>query len=561
VAPTTIAVALLDVNGDPVSGAASYTLKSDAGPPTTAVLVPPPASFSIPAGTTTLTLEVDHPDYARESVEFEFTSSAVNCRSRICNWSLGSSPSALTATVSVGRVRRAPCAFYPLANRALGDQSGVILSKEFPQYNGFSILLRREKFRFLRDGVVGAGSPSGPSVIANINHDAWERFWFVEREIDISDRRVGAFLWLEYGAVGSAPSVSDPRFLIAMWAPPASTPIPPEGLDYIVFYSPTTAIAAYPPARHPFRTNYPYIVRPGSVDQPYVDLAYRYILDGRFFAQSLVASGKPCILLMPIFPNCIQTPDDQFQPFDSQAGTYRLLREVARFLHREGYGVTPNLLDTWNGRECAGASKLTILPASPTPAPIPPIRNVALAGYSNSSACLARVLNQGGVRNPRHYPPVHFEAPASAFQGPWREIWGLDLLLSQSLGIFTDARRFQTDLLHWQTAPRAIRLYMSGVTTANARPGTYFGEFAKLGLTQIQRTATTDSATWAEEWRSGNTPPAIEIVTTSQAALHARAAAIRVLPQFPSSSDDTGVVHAFMASIAFGHATSQRIAW
>ena len=387
-----------------------------------------------------------------------------------------------------------------------------------------------------------------------------DRFFYIEREIDLADRRVGAFLWLEYGAVGSAPSASDPRFLIALWAPPAPARIPPEGLDYIVFYSPTTAIAAYPPSRHPFRTNYPYIVKPGSLDQPYIDLAYRYILDGRFFAPSLIASGKPCILVMPIFPNCIQTPDDQFQPFDSQAGTYRLLREVARFLHREGYGVTPDLLDTWNGREYAGASKLPTLPASPTATPIPPIRNVALAGYSNSSACLARVVNQGGVRNPRHYPPGHFEAPASAFQGPWREIWGLDLLLSQSLGIFTDARRFQTDLLHWQTSRRAIRLYMSGVTTANARPGTYFAEFAKLGLSRDQRTATIDPTIWAEDWRSGNVPRAIQIVTTSQAALHARGAAIRVLPQFPSSADGTGVVHAFMASIAFGHAASQRIA-
>ena len=558
-APTTIAVALVDVNGDPVGGAASYTLRSDVAPPATAVRVLPTASFAIPPGTTTLTLEVDHPDYDRESVVFEFASSGVNCRSRVCDWGLGSSSSALTAIVSVGRIRRAPCAFYPLAGRALGDQSGVMLSKEFPQYNGFTILLKREKFRFLRDGVVGAGSPSGSSVIADINRDAWDRFWFIEREIDLADRRVGAFLWLEYGAVGSAPGVSDPRFLIALWAPPAPTRIPPEGLDYIVFYSPTTAIAAYPPARHPFRTNYPYIVRPGSLDQPYVDLAYRYILDGRFFAQSLIASGKPCILVMPIFPNCVQTPDDQWQPFDSQAGTYRLLKEVARFLHREGYGVTPKLLDSWNGRECGGASRLPALPLSPTATSIPPVRNVTLAGYSNSSACLARVLNQGGVRNPQHYPAVHFEAPASAFQGPWREIWGLDLLLAQSLGIFTDARRFQTDLLHWQTSRRAIRLYMSGVTTANARPGTYFAEFAKLGLARTQGTATTDSATWAEDWRSGSGTSAIEIVTTSQAALHARGAAIRVLPQFPSPSDGTGVVHAFMASVAFGHAASQRM--
>jgi hypothetical protein len=541
--PSAMTVELKDVNGQAVAGNLAATFTWDVGPPmnvsgTSPIGAGPLGPIPVPPGATKLTLDVDHGDYAKESAAFTFSpTSPIYCNSAVCNWS--SSGSTLAVTMSLGRIREAPTVPYPYGGSTSGDLSGVLLSstpavsQAAPAYGGIAAMLLSQKFRFLRGAGWPPGSPAPLSVIKDLTQDGWNRFNYVEQVVDLQNYP-GRFLWVEYGAVGSSPRANDPRFLVALWRPTAD-PQPQTGFDCILFYSPSTATTDYPPSNYPFRSKYPYIVAGHSLTQPYVDLGYKYLFIPGFFAQALAASGRPCAIAMPIFPNCINHGDDQWQPFDCQAGVYRLFLEVSRFINR-----------------------LTHTASSPTQySPPPAPRNLVLAAYSSGSAAMLRVLPQEHVRAPGRYLPQFFEAPVSGFQGAWRELWGLDLDVSASLGTSTDPTVFQQNVQRWlASTPRFVRLYHSSGTTGNRRAAAFYPGFASLHLTGPSVTSRTDSSVWAEDLITSSQQ--VRVITASQAAITASSIPAGVYPSIPAKGDPWERIHPFMAELAFGHAASLR---
>ena len=554
-APAVMLVGLRDATGLPIQGPLTVSLTLGTAPPVTSLSPLPLAPISIPSGVNDIRLELDDPSYAAESVGIHFDSSGlVYCDSGICTWSV--SGSILDLTISLGRISRAPCIPFPWGGSATGDQRGIIQDPKSPGYFALAAtLMKIDPLRLLINKSIP--QPYAITTLADADLDAWDRFSVRDVSVDLS--KDGGFLWLEYGAVGSVPALQDPRFLIAVWVPPAPDRLPADGLDYVLFYSPSTATTGYQPTAFPFRNGYPYSVIPSTPTQPYITLGYKYLFQGSYFAQQSMGSGRPCIVVMPIFPNCINNPSDQWQPFDSQAGVYRLLLEVARFLHREGYGRWSAALTNWNGKTCGGALPSPSIrpPQSFVSYAVPPLKNVVLAGFSTGSAGLVPVLTQRDLRDPAKYPPAMYAAAPAGFEAPWREFWGLDLKLDKTLHLKTDPATLQTDLLAWlQRQPRYFRVYQSGYTTANNPPASYFSVLATKNPTPIivTRKSTTNSAVWAEDWR--DYADHWSLLYTSQDYLRAKTSPA-VTPSFPLLAQAVDVIHPFMCTIGFGHAASR----
>ncbi|WP_130336169.1 hypothetical protein [Micromonospora kangleipakensis] len=521
--------------------------------------------LSAPApGTSRLKVTIDHPDYVTQVVTVRLGTAPFYWDNRNCE--LVTSPNRTDLTITMGRVRQAPVVAEPFGGKAAGDQSGVFYQGA-KEYVILRSLLRSATtgvglvydVRTLKEAAAPGGGPSSTLTIAK--NDGWDRFSTADSTITLASN--GGYLWLEYGSVtGKRPK--EPRFLIAVWAPAITSPVPQEGLDCIVYFSPSTATADFPRSAYPYRVNYPYTVFPKDTKkQPYIDIAYRHLIFNHGYALALTASKKPALIVMPIFP---AVPDGKessrqmWQPFNSQEGLHRLLLEITQFLHGFGYAHNSGF-SRWQGASApeGGLPALPIPPAfSSTNQPRPKIRNVTLAGFSSGISGLFPVISTAAIQDSSKYPAAFFAADAKLFNDIWRELWDLDFELKE---MATGIRRaaLEKALLTWLGAgrERRLRMHHSGHTTGDVRPATLFPEIAKLAKTVTAPAAAGDS--WAEEWRdlSGRW----SLAFYSVAYLLAKDRPRDLQPVIPKLTDLEArkAVHPFTAAIGFGHAAQLRL--
>jgi hypothetical protein len=575
-----VALDIRDAAGAQVQGSLDVTLTAAQWPPaTTSVPLPaaPGALALLPPATTEVDFTLTHADYAQLSVHLSFDlNDVVYWSNNSCKCAVAGT--VVTVTAQLGRIRPAPCAYPPYGMKARGDQTGVYLFEQTQnrpmagvppdwgftepttkrEYAGLSVLL--EPINPLRR--ITEQDPGKPTatVLAKADGDGWERLAFRDASVDL--RKKGGFRWLEYGAVGGSPAAQSiqtkPRFLIALWAPPAPDPMPTEGLDFVVFYSPSTATAGYPETSPPFRSNYPYVVKPDTVLQPYVILGARYFFSS-YFAQQLSASGQPAILVMPIFPNCAKDARAQWTPFNTQAGIHRLLLEIALFLQNEGYGTSTDIFTKWNGATCSVGLPSPTLPSSKmvSSPPVPKLRNITLAGYSSGSMGLVPVLTTERTTS-QTYPVALFGSDLSGWSDAWREFWALDLYFGPETGLKSVS--FDAALLTWskQGRDRRFRIYQSGYTLANSSPDAFYPALKKSSQPPVKRVSKTDANIWAEDWRDADNRWSASFF--SRPYLKATAPEKGVKPLFVAVSEKDRHVHAFTAIIGFGHAASLRFA-
>jgi hypothetical protein len=551
-----IGIEMVDVLGRPPASDADVTLELEdpAGIHTSTrhtaqkIVVPAPAP-----GTSRLTVTVRHPDYAPQQVTIRIGSLPYYWDNRGCE--LVMTPSSAELKIVMGRVRQAPITPPPFGGKTKGDQPGIFYQggagnrpKQYAVLGG--LLAAPTQVRTLEDKTPPGGAV--PTVLARAAEEGWGRFNTKDTTITLTDK--GGFIWLEYGSA----RVTEPRFLIAVWAPALAGAV--EGLDYVVFYSPSTVTEGYPQTRFPFRAKYPYTVLPANTQrQPYVDLAYRYLLIDAVMAYEAVASEKPPIIVIPIFP-AASDGKDMWQPFNSQEGLHRLLLEITQFLHGFGY-ERGSAFSRWQGATAPEGSLPQVTmppPFSSVSAPRPKIRNVTLAGFSSGISGLFPVIARDRLVDPAKYPPALFAADAGAFAGLWREIWDLDFALNErETGIKPAA--LEKALIGWRSAgrDRRLRMHHSGYTSGNARPAKLFPALAALPKTVTAPVPA--GAAWAEEWRD---PAGWSLAFYSTAYLQAKIRPRDVPPAIPLVTDPPALrdraVHPFTGSIGFGHASKLR---
>lgn len=556
-----IGISMVDVLRRPLASDATVTLELEdpSGVHTATVQTRQQIVMSAPApGTTRLTVTVEHPDYVTQVVTVRLATLPYYWDNRNCE--LVTTPARTDLTITLGRVRQAPVTAEPFGGKTSGDQPGVFYrggargAREYAVIGSF--LRLPTKIRTLAD----AAAPGGPPTTLTVaGRDGWDRFTTADATITLGDH--GGYLWLEYGSV-TGKRLKEPRFLIAVWAPALSGPIPPEGLDYIVYYSPSTATRDFPRSAYPYRTHYPYTVFPENTKkQPYVDVAYRHLVLDHVYAFAPTAAGRPAIVVMPVFPAVPDGRDahlQMWQPFNSQEGVHRLLLEVSQFLH--GFGHAPgSTFGRWQGASApeGGLPALPVPPAfSAVNQPRPKIRNVTLAGFSSGVSGLFPVIGRTALADPSRYPSLLFAGDATAFADLWRELWDLDFDLDgQATGI--KRADLEKGLLGWLRGgrDRRLRMHHSGYTTGDVRPATLFPALARLPKTV---TAPTPAGTaWAEEWRdpAGRWSSAFY----SSAYLRAKDRPRDLQPFFPKLTESAKGVHPFAAAIGFGHAARLRL--
>lgn len=572
-----VALDIRDATDTPLQGTIQVTLTAAQWPPQVTIVSLPAAPGALPLlppSTTAVDVTITSSDYASFAIHLSFDpNNTVYWSNAACLCTV--SGSTVTLKAMLGRVRGAPCTLPPYGGKAHGDQSGVFVLETvtrnpmsgIPPEWGFTTLNTKRRYagldllvapKSVRRLVEHDPGQATATVLSSANTDGWNRFHFDDAPTDLTKQ--GRFLWLEYGGVGGPLGTismqTEPRFLVAVWAPPPPIQIPKEGLDIALFYSPSTATAGYPPSSPPFRSNYPYVVDQDSLAQPYVKLGYGYIFS-TLFAHLLSTLSDPPILVMPIFPNCAQNQNEQWQPFNSQAGVHRLLLEVALFLIGQGYGQTSDSIAGWNGAKCqTGAVPAPEIQNSQfISGTSPKLRNVALAGFSSGSMGLLPIFANTQTSGGRYKAPL-FGTNLSGFDDVWREIWGLDLYFGRETGL--SSRAFENTLLRWskEGRERRFRLYQSGYTLGNATPSAFYPSLRKASQTPVRLASSTDSALWAEDWRDPTFHWSASFF--SKHFLKATAPNTSINPAFPANTDDDKRVHPFTAMLGFGHASSLR---
>jgi hypothetical protein len=528
------------------------------GPVTQLITVPldRPVTRAVPAdGWTRIVLRVAHPDYAEESVTL---TRSPNAPVYWDNRGVGVTRDGddLGLTMELGRVRQSPVTPPPYpGTKARGDQPGVFfqegrgLPKRYVVLNNppppaTPVWLEKVTVRTLTDT-----EPADPA------KDGWDRLRTTDHEVALAD--TGGFLWLEYGSTGDR-HPSQPRFLVAVWAPKRTAPVPADGMDVVCYFTPSTAANGYPVSPYPYRTNYPYTVKKGTAaDQPYIIVGYRHLLRDLTLVQAQHVSGRPAVLVVPILPALPPGKDSQkfvWQPFNSQEGTHRLLLEVIHFLHRFGYGNSGTDFSRWQG----STAPVGALPALPSPlrtssvaTPPPALRNVTVTGFSSAIMGIFPLFTRREISLPDAFPRHLFGGDAEAFDAAWREWWDLDLDLDATkTGV--KAADYERRLLEWFGSghDRRMRIYHSAHTLGSAPPSQRFAALARL--------AHKGSALpgLAEEWHAEDGRWTAAFYGAK--LLRAKSRPAGVLPVFPLDSEDAGLIHRFSATLGFGHASKLR---
>jgi hypothetical protein len=380
-----------------------------------------------------------------------------------------------TLRIPLGRIRFAPGELPPFGKPS-GKEKGVYIQQSgaAQRYKGIDFELGpTPTIRTLRD------FPSGKlptCILVPHDDDGWRRFSAADTT-GVEPGKSGGFIWLEYGSPETRPQ--EPRFLIAVYVPLPDKALKDGTVDALVFFSPTTVIDPYPVSTYPFRDKYPYAANAREVRdetgqkqaanvQPYVLLGMKYLFHPtHLVGMSLRAELAP-VVIMPIIPRASgkNGARQMWQPFNSQAGMWRLLIEIVQFLEREGYTGSMFSTGRFNG---------VIAPTSGNAAAPPPafistnrkrlgIRDLIVSAYSSGSPAMDKLLTTTAIISPEWFPPALFGADAAEFDKHWTEFWGLDLFLNEKqTGV--KRTRFEQQLRSWLTRDsRRLRLYQSGWT-------------------------------------------------------------------------------------------------
>ncbi|MER6997502.1 hypothetical protein [Streptomyces sp. NPDC000410] len=523
----------------------------------------------LPADWTRIELRIAHPDYAEESVTLRRSGFAPGTRVEWDNRGAlvkASGGASVDLTLELGRVRQAPVTARPFGGtKAAAEQPGVFFTEGQGQLRRYAVLNsprpdsasvwgQKILFRSLRDAPGDVPTALGDDPAAK---DGWARLRTTDTAVALKE--TGGFLWLEYGSVtGGHPE--QPRFLVAVWAPRLTAPVPKDGMDAICYFTPSTETDTFPHTTYPFRSVYPYAVTADTAaNQPYAVVGYRHLMRELALIQAQHVSGRPALLVLPVFPALKPGKDNRrhtWQPFNSQEGTHRLLLEVVRFLHRFGYRPGDDF-SRWQGTS-APVDRMKPMPSPPVfrseADPAPALRHVTVCGFSSAMMGLFPLFTRARISLAQSYPPHLFGGDADAFAKAWREWWDLDLELNAGLtGIKT--ADYERLLLQWLGAgrDRRMRMYHSQHTTGAAAPATLFAQLARRKPTV---TRAGDPAL-AQEWRDPGGRWSAAFYTT--AFLRAAARPDGLLPTFPLLTEEEKLIHRFTAAIGFGHASTLRL--
>ncbi|USK35833.1 hypothetical protein LIT25_11330 [Bacillus sp. F19] len=567
-------IEMVDVLNGPLASDAALTIEREDSSGVHSHTIHTSQTYVMPApppDTKRLTITVEHPDYVTQRVTVTLGTVPYYWDNRGCE--LIMTPTSADLKVIMGRVQQAPITAPPYNDKTKGDKPGVFYRGGVSGSKYYAILgpllNQTTTVRTLEDAPISGGLPrrrriGNFSMLKTAAANGWDRFNTTDLPVRLDAN--GGFLWLEYGSV-TGKRLKEPRFLIAVLAPALTGAIPFDGLDYIVYFSPSTANGEYPRSPFPFRVNYPYTVFPeNTMRQPYVNLAYRHLFENAVLAQASIASKKPAIIVMPIFPAVPDIESRQmWQPFNSQEGIHRLLLEITQFLHGFGY-ATGSDFSRWQGAS-APENQLPVVTRPPASSavnqPRPKIRNVTVAGFSNSIKGVFSLIGKPELVDKVKYPPALFGVPGALptkqFADVWREIWDLDFELNEK-GTGIKRNTLEKSLIAWLNAGisnRRLRMYHSGYTTDNVRPAILFPALAALPKTVIAPPAVGNA--WAEEWRDPSGRWSLAFFSTAYLQANTRPPDIQ--PKMPLLTEkfSKDAVHPFSSSIGFGHAAKLRL--
>ncbi|RUS43324.1 hypothetical protein [Cohnella sp. AR92] len=562
-----IVIRMVDVLDQPLPSDASVSIQLETPSEilSHATTISEPFGLTPSSETKRLTVTVEHPDYASQRVTVLLGTEPYYWDNRGCE--LVKKQAGYELKITLGRVRQAPVTPPPWGEKTSGDKPGAFSLQEQGSPKRYAVLgsmLRTDTVvRMLEDS--SAGRIAG-TILSEASKEGWGRLHTKDSQPIIPEDH-GGFLWLEYGGV-TGKRLDEPRFLIAVWAPSLKERIPEEGLDYIVFFSPSTAAEGYPRSAYPFRSNYPYVVSPkDTMSQPYLNLAYRYLFGSGVLVQQSIASGKPAVVVMPIFPAVPDNPkaaELMWQPFNSQEGLHRLLLEISQFLHGFGYK------DGSDFRRWQGASAPEDgMPEMPGPTamssvnqPRPKIRKVTVAGFSSGVSGALRVIDNVKIKDAGRFPSAFFGIPNASsgreFAELWSEIWDLDFSLNEAL---TAIKRetLEKKLIAWLNSgrdKRRLRMYHSGYTIGNVRPSQLFPALA--ALRKIVTVPPAAGNAWAEEWRDPDERWSLACFSTSYLLASVSTPDIKPVMPLTTDSNANNVVHPFTCALGFGHASKLR---
>jgi hypothetical protein len=523
-----------------------------------------PHLLDVPSEFGRFELTVKHADFVQVEVTIRFDrAGGRSWNNRGCHLTSLTSSSAILRIV-LGRIRQSPIAEAP-SKKTPGEQGGVFYPNGSPaprSYLGMDLA-----FDHLKPVIVLKDQPGPPStMLGDANLNDWGRFstaspWKEQL------RGKGGFLFLEYGGPGNW-GAREPRFLLAVWVPDLATSHSTNGLDCVLFYTPSTATALYPESAYPYRNNYPYIATLAKDEankdiliQPYIQLAMRYMFTNFALAPALHASARPALLVLPIFPHSPdKTPKDMWQPFNSQEGVHRMLLEIVHFLHAFGYGASGADFRGWQGASAPADGLI----ATPAPSVLltqdskaPEIRSLSIAAFSSGVSGLLPVLTNKGLVDTAKYKKELWSGSAKEFNDKWREIWCLDLTLDPKRTGFRTGR-IDKDLAAWQASgnDRRIRIYHSGFTLTSRVALEYPTFDKRQSSTVTSVTSNAAASLTASDRRDADGKSSLIFCSTSY--LRAVTAPTGSTPSFPQVSEGPIRVHPFMAEIAFGHAASLR---
>ncbi|KAK4223058.1 hypothetical protein QBC38DRAFT_426169 [Podospora fimiseda] len=395
-------------------------------------------SFSPPPNNIFNFLQVSHPQYVTEQTGFRGPISTAEYDNSLIT---RSSAATTFLTQILGRLESAPTIFKT-------DSEYSTLAGKNPNSAILFNLPRDPSLLAYRDHWNATRTPhlaepkllpfSPPPATAK----GWEKFRTSPDSKPVDLMTLGRFFWTLYNN----------QYAIAIFSPNINSSTPLTQLDMVVFFSPTTAGW---PAKYPF--GFP----PKTVDQSYMNLGRRYLVEDYGFVYNLLGRRRQAIMVMPI---CKQ---GDWGPFSSGEGLNRLCREVSVFLHRECR--TSKLGFTGIGGvdrrvRHAGGTLRTIGVGiwSPTGfGKVPQVGRVVIGGFSSGIGPVKSVF---GYRVPGNFDRKLWgcagvgEAEA-AWKKSWQEIWDLDGYHKETGGW----QNFLDTALKWmmEDEGRMLRLFHS----------------------------------------------------------------------------------------------------
>ncbi|MEM5425862.1 hypothetical protein [Paraburkholderia ferrariae] len=459
-----LGIAVVDVNGDEVPGA-TLELKDPYGGSLAGV------TWSGGFGQTSLTIfdlanwtsisiTVGAPNYFSQMVTLtrDIAAGTMSVDARSPFWGLFATetiPFGTRLTLIASRIQSAPFGLLVLPARdqappVVCDPGGIIVDGSNrldglyagPE-RGFQVVL-------------------GPEMLGSADADDWGRFSTTTRDVDPQQPDRGArFTFVEYGD----PSANGLRLLLAVWVVNRAAQRTDGKADVHVFFCPSTGFDDFAPA-----DLYPYKVRriKGVPDQPYSELAYRYLSSGspasgtppgRDFgiAYQAMATDRSLILIMPL------NAFGFWGPLSCRAGLLRMVREVVAFVSDLAFGgVKPQ------SRALTGVRQV--------------LNRMAVSGFSAGAIDAARLFQTATIadlsqayrsakgdkvaagyadRLDRLKAPL-WQSSAQEIERCWHEFYSIDGDFQKLTG-----RAFPDDAVSWFKAheERMLRVYATQTTT------------------------------------------------------------------------------------------------